>query len=95
MIDRELIKRALAEDLDGGQDITSVATVSGSEKIVADFISRSAGVIAGIDMARAVLEEVGLIDISVFVAGEAILEQSCWQNALRLIFSDIWVALPH
>ena len=71
MIDRELIKRALAEDLDGGQDITSVATVSGSEKIVADFVSRSAGVIAGIDMARAVLEEVGLSDISVFVADGA------------------------
>ena len=71
MIDRELIKRALAEDLDGGQDITSVATVSGSEKIVADFVSRSAGVIAGIDMARAVLEEVGLSDISAFVADGA------------------------
>jgi len=71
MIDRELIKRALAEDLDGGQDITSVATVSGSERVVADFVSRSEGVIAGIDMARAVLEEVGLTDISVFVADGA------------------------
>ena len=60
MIDRDLIKRALAEDLQGGQDITSVATVSGSEKVVADFVSRKAGVVAGIDMARAVLEEVGL-----------------------------------
>ena len=71
MIDRELIKRALAEDLDGGQDITSVATVSGNERVVADFVSRSAGVIAGIDMARAVLEEVGLSDIAVFVADGA------------------------
>jgi len=67
MIDRELIKRALAEDLQGGQDITSVATVSGSEKVVADFSARNSGVLAGIDMARAVLEEVGLKDISVFV----------------------------
>ena len=71
MIDRELIKRALAEDLDGGQDITSVATVSGSERVVADFVSRSAGVIAGMDMARAVLEEVGLSDIAVLVADGA------------------------
>jgi nicotinate-nucleotide pyrophosphorylase (carboxylating) len=31
MIDHELIKRALAEDLQGGEDITSVATVSGSD----------------------------------------------------------------
>ena len=65
MIDRDLIKRALAEDLQGGQDITSVATVSGSEEVVADFVSRKAGVVAGIDMARAVLEEVGLTDIEV------------------------------
>jgi nicotinate-nucleotide pyrophosphorylase (carboxylating) len=67
MIDHELIKRALAEDLQGGEDITSVATVSGAEKVVADFVARRAGVIAGIDMARAVLVEVGLKDISVLV----------------------------
>jgi nicotinate-nucleotide pyrophosphorylase (carboxylating) len=83
MIDRELIKRALAEDLAGGQDITSVATVSGSEKIVADFVSRSAGVIAGIDMARAVLEEVGLSDISVFVADGAKVAQGTVLMSVR------------
>ncbi len=67
MIDRDLIKRALAEDLQGGQDITSVATVSGDEKIVADFTARKSGVVVGIGMARAVLEEVGLTDIAVLV----------------------------
>jgi nicotinate-nucleotide pyrophosphorylase (carboxylating) len=67
MIDRDLIKRALAEDLAGGEDITSVATVSGSEKVVADFVARNSGVTAGVEMARAVLEEVGLSDISVLV----------------------------
>lgn len=67
MIDRDLIKRALAEDLQGGEDITSVATVSGSEKVVADFVARKNGVVAGIDMARTVLEEVGLTDIAVLV----------------------------
>lgn len=67
MIDRDLIKRALAEDLDGGEDITTLATVSGTESVVADFVARNAGTIAGIDMARAVLEEVGLIDIAQFV----------------------------
>jgi len=67
MIDHELIKRALAEDLDGGSDITSIATVSGSEAVVADFVSRTEGVVAGIDMARAVLVEVGLTDIALFV----------------------------
>jgi nicotinate-nucleotide pyrophosphorylase (carboxylating) len=73
MIDRDLIKRALAEDLDGGEDITSVATVSGTERVIAEFVARRDGVIAGLDMARAVLEEVGLKDISVFVQdGDAV-----------------------
>jgi nicotinate-nucleotide pyrophosphorylase (carboxylating) len=73
MIDRDLIKRALAEDLDGGEDITSVATVSGTERVVAEFVARREGVIAGLDMARAVLEEVGLKDISVFAQdGDAV-----------------------
>ena len=65
MIDHELIKRALAEDLQGGEDITSVATVSGKENVIADFVTRKSGVIAGVEMARAVLEEVGLTDIAV------------------------------
>ena len=73
MIDRELIKRAIAEDLAGGEDITSVATVTGSSKIVADFVARKNGVIAGIEMAQGVLEEVGLSDIAVFVRdGESV-----------------------
>jgi nicotinate-nucleotide pyrophosphorylase (carboxylating) len=73
MIDRDLIKRALAEDLDGGEDITSVATVSGTERVIAEFVARRDGVIAGLDMARAVLEEVGLKDISVFAQdGDAV-----------------------
>jgi len=67
MIDRDLVKRALAEDLAGGEDITSVATISGSEKVVADFVARKAGILAGIEMAKTVLEEVGLSDIKVLV----------------------------
>ncbi len=74
MIDQDLIKRALAEDLQGGEDITSVATVSGAEKVVADFVARKAGVIAGIEMAKAVLVEVGLTDISVLVQDGARVE---------------------
>jgi len=65
MVDLDLIRRALAEDLAGGQDITSVATVSGSERVVADFVSRKAGVIAGLEMAVATLREVGVTDIDV------------------------------
>lgn len=64
MVDIDLIRRALAEDLAGGIDITSVATVSGNEQVIADFTARKSGVIAGIDMAIATLREVGLTDIT-------------------------------
>jgi len=64
MVDIDLIRRALAEDLAGGNDITSVATVSGDEHVIADFTARKSGVIAGIDMAIATLREVGLSDIT-------------------------------
>ena len=65
MVDLDLIRRALAEDLAGGQDITSVATVSGNENFVADFVARKAGVIAGVEMAVATLREVGITDVQV------------------------------
>ena len=67
MIDRELIKRAIAEDLAGEEDVTSVATVTTGSQIVADFVARKSGVIAGIEMAQGVLEEVGLSNIELFV----------------------------
>mgnify|MGYP000653222771 CR=1 FL=1 len=65
MIDRDLIKRALAEDLPGGQDVTSVATIADSAVSTADFVARKSGVLAGIEMVKATLEEVGLTDISI------------------------------
>ena len=74
MIDHELIKRALAEDLGNGDDITSIATVSGTERVVADFVARNSGVIAGSDMAKATLEAVGLADIALFVQDGAHVE---------------------
>lgn len=64
MIDRDLIKKALAEDLQGGEDVTSVSTISADSISTADFTSRKSGVLAGIDMVQAVLEEVGLTDLT-------------------------------
>jgi nicotinate-nucleotide pyrophosphorylase (carboxylating) len=67
MIDRELIRRAIAEDLAGGVDITSTATLAADAKLNAQFIARKDGVIAGIDMAIATLAEVGVTDASALV----------------------------
>ena len=62
--DIELIKAALAEDLAGGEDITSAATIDASVISKADFTARKSGVIAGIEVAEAVLREVGLTEIT-------------------------------
>ena len=67
MIDRELIKRAIAEDLAGGVDITSTATLSADAKVHAQFVARKDGVIAGVDMAIATLAEVGVTDATALV----------------------------
>jgi nicotinate-nucleotide pyrophosphorylase (carboxylating) len=63
VIDRDLIKRAIAEDLQGGDDITSVSTIADKSVSSADFVARKSGVLAGIEMVRATLEEVGLNEI--------------------------------
>ena len=67
MIDRELIKRAISEDLAGGVDITSMATLSADAKVSAQFVARKDGVIAGLDMAIATLAEVGVTDATALV----------------------------
>ena len=73
MIDRELIERAIAEDLQGGEDVTSTSTIAKDAISTADFVVRKAGVLAGIEMLKATLEEVGLSDIDVVMQdGEAI-----------------------
>ena len=66
MTEQELIKAALAEDLAGGVDITSQATIAADATSVADFVARMDGVIAGINIAHAVLAEVGLTDVTLF-----------------------------
>ena len=65
MINLELIRSALAEDLEGGEDLTSVSTISAESVSTADFTARKAGVLAGIDMVKATLEELGLSEITV------------------------------
>lgn len=54
----DLASRAIAEDLDGGVDVTSVATVPADLQGTALFVARSAGTVAGIAVAMAVLDAV-------------------------------------
>lgn len=54
----DLIRRTIAEDLAGGIDVTSVATVPLPQRSVASYGSRAHGTVAGIDIACAVLQMV-------------------------------------
>ena len=67
MINLDLVKAALAEDLAGGVDVTSTATISADAELQAEFVARESGVVAGIEMAKEVLTEVGVAEIKVLV----------------------------
>ena len=54
----DLVGRAVAEDLDGGEDVTSVATVPADLVGVAAFVPRADGTLAGVGVAMAVLDVV-------------------------------------
>jgi nicotinate-nucleotide pyrophosphorylase (carboxylating) len=55
---REAIRRALAEDLQYGFDVTTLATVPNDAVATASMVAREPGVIAGVDVALLVLDEV-------------------------------------
>jgi len=56
----QLVKDAIAEDLAGGEDVTSNATISDSQVSTADFICKADGVVSGLHVAAAVLEYCGV-----------------------------------
>ncbi|MCW2667555.1 MAG: nadC [Frankiales bacterium] len=79
----ELARRTVAEDLAGGVDVTSAATVPADLRGIAAFVPRAAGVVAGIGVAMAVVEEVGDVvwravgtDGAAAVPGEPVLEMA-------------------
>ena len=55
---REVIRRALSEDLRYGPDVTTEATVPSDATTVAAMVSREPGVAAGVDLALMVLDDV-------------------------------------
>lgn len=61
------VKDAISEDLAGGQDLTSIATITQSQVSTADFITRTNGVVSGLHVAAAVLEYCGVNHYEVLV----------------------------
>ncbi|WP_203433678.1 carboxylating nicotinate-nucleotide diphosphorylase [Jiangella asiatica] len=54
----DLIRATLEEDLDGGEDVTTAATVPAEQRAVAVLAAREAGVLAGLPVAEAVFAAV-------------------------------------
>ena len=61
------VKDAISEDLAGGQDLTSVATITQSQVSIADFVNRTGGVVSGLHVVAAVLEYCGVNHYEVLV----------------------------
>ena len=53
-----VIRHAIAEDLMGGIDVTSTATIPAEQRSIATFGAREAGVVAGLPVVAAVVETV-------------------------------------
>jgi nicotinate-nucleotide pyrophosphorylase (carboxylating) len=51
-----VVQRSIDEDLDGGVDVTSQATVPANQHSVLDLVARGSGVVAGIPVAAAVFD---------------------------------------
>jgi nicotinate-nucleotide pyrophosphorylase (carboxylating) len=56
----DLVARALAEDLAGGVDVTSAATIPADRVDTGDLVSRMDGVVAGLPVVAAVFDHAGL-----------------------------------
>jgi nicotinate-nucleotide pyrophosphorylase (carboxylating) len=61
----QIVRAAIAEDLNGGTDVTSTATIPDDQFSIAEFWNRKAGVIAGVPIVCAVFEVCGVNDYSI------------------------------
>ena len=68
---KTLISLALSEDLSGGVDVTSQATIPENQQSTALLVTRAAGVIAGVEAAIEVFHHVGITNVEVLVSDGA------------------------
>ena len=60
-----LVRVAVEEDLAGGVDVTTVATVPAGQRATLDLVARRPGVAAGVPVAAAVFRHVGGADVTI------------------------------
>ncbi len=61
----EIVSAAIKEDLNGGEDVTSSATIPEDQSSIAEFWNRKSGTLAGIPIVCATLEICGVSDYSI------------------------------
>ena len=64
----DLARRTIAEDLDGGVDLTSDSTIPADQLSIGEFRARKSGIVAGAAVAATVLEVCGITHYSILVA---------------------------
>jgi len=62
-----IVRRALDEDLAGGMDVTSVATIPARHHGTADLVARAEGVVAGLPVVAAVFDLVDTITADAYI----------------------------
>lgn len=82
-----LINAAIAEDLAGGVDVTTVATVPGEQRSRLDLVARAPGVVAGIPVAGLVFENVAA------GAGNPIEITQVRQDGEAVVVSDVLLTI--
>jgi len=70
----DLARRTIEEDLAGGVDVTSVATIPDEQVSTGEFRARKPGIIAGLVVAATVLEVVGVNDYEILYSEGARVE---------------------
>src|SRR5271165_6999389 len=87
---RATISRALAEDLRYGPDVTTLATVPDGATTTASLITREPGVIAGVDVALLVLDEM----LGLLTAERTLLNLICHLSGIATA-TAAWVDAVH
>jgi len=64
----KVVTAAIAEDLTGGSDVTSNSTIPENQNSIAEFVARKPGIVAGLNVAAAVLESEGITEYEILVS---------------------------
>lgn len=63
-----IVAESIAEDLAGGEDVTSNSIIPATQNSIAEYTSRKPGIVAGLNIAAAVLEYAGITDYEILVS---------------------------